>query len=119
MALEYAQWYDIASYLNAKERNMFNEKEIACYAYDYMCDYEASKEDHIVEHSIQDVINTFLEDWHTETQNVNANMSEILQLESWLWDLFNELNLVDLDWQDYSESELYVEFVQSHFEKGK
>lgn len=113
--MEYADFYDIVTYLNTNANHAYSEKELACNAYNYLCDYEASKDAPTVESTIQSIINSLLEDWSVETQNVNADQAEILQLESWLWEMFTELNLVDMDWRDYPESELYTEFIQSHF----
>lgn len=41
--MEYADFYDIAEYGNANWRGKFTPKEIACNAYDYLCEFEESK----------------------------------------------------------------------------
>ena len=41
--LDYSFFYDIAEYGNANWKGNFSEKEIACYAFDYLIEFEASK----------------------------------------------------------------------------
>lgn len=117
--LEYSDFYDIASFLNEKAKRPYNEKEIACNAYDYLMDYEFSKDAPTVESSIQEITDLLLDYWWTEIEISSCKDKEtILQLENWLYCLFEGLNFIDMDWHDYEESELYTEFVRSHFEKG-
>lgn len=41
--LDYGFFYDIAEYGNANWKGNFSPKEIACYAYDYLVEFEESK----------------------------------------------------------------------------
>ena len=41
--LEYSDFYDIATYGNNHWRGKFTPKEVACYAYDYWCEFQHSK----------------------------------------------------------------------------
>ena len=40
--MDYSDFYDIATYQNKINYNMFTEKEVAVFAYDYICDYTNS-----------------------------------------------------------------------------
>ena len=42
MMLEYSDFYDIAEYGNENWKGCFTLKEIACNAYDYLCEYRYS-----------------------------------------------------------------------------
>jgi hypothetical protein len=42
--MTYENFYDIAMYGNKEWKGFFTDKEIACNAYDYLVEYEASKE---------------------------------------------------------------------------
>lgn len=41
--MTYADFYEIAEYGNKNWRGKFTAKEIACNAYDYLCEFERSK----------------------------------------------------------------------------
>lgn len=40
--MTYRDFYKIANYLNECNNNIFSNEEIACYAYDYLIEYEQS-----------------------------------------------------------------------------
>lgn len=40
--MEYSDFYDIACYASENWKGNFTQKEIACYAYDYLCEFETS-----------------------------------------------------------------------------
>ena len=40
--MEYADFYDIAEYGNENWKGSFTQREIACNAYDYLCEYRYS-----------------------------------------------------------------------------
>ena len=41
--MRYADFYDISEYGNENWKGSFTPREIACNAYDYLCEYQASK----------------------------------------------------------------------------
>ena len=41
--IDYSYFYDIAVYANENWKGFFSEKEIACMAYDYLCDFQTSE----------------------------------------------------------------------------
>lgn len=42
--MTYRDFYKIAEYMNECNNNIFSNEEVACYAYDYMQEYELSYE---------------------------------------------------------------------------
>lgn len=40
--MTYENFYDIADYLNEQTCYSFNNREVACFAYDYLMEYESS-----------------------------------------------------------------------------
>lgn len=40
--MTYGDFYKIANFLNECSNNIFNNEEVACYAYDYLFEYEQS-----------------------------------------------------------------------------
>ena len=41
--MKYRDFYHIAKYANENWKGNFSEEDIACYAYDYLCEFEYSK----------------------------------------------------------------------------
>ena len=60
--MEYADFYDIAVYLNGINRNVFTQKEVACYAYDYLSEFETSKQKGKPTTTIQELMMLLIED---------------------------------------------------------
>ena len=60
--MEYADFYDIAVYLNGINRNVFTQREVACYAYDYLCEFNASQEKGKPTHTIEELMKLLAED---------------------------------------------------------
>lgn len=54
--MEYSDFYDIAEYGNEHWKGNFTPKEIACNAYDYMCDLEWSKNAYVTDVEIAENI---------------------------------------------------------------
>ena len=50
--LEYSDFYDIATYGNNHWRGKFTPKEVACYAYDYWCEFQHSKANGVMTNTI-------------------------------------------------------------------
>lgn len=100
--MEYADFYDIAVYGNANWKGSFTQKEIACNAYNYLVDFEYSKAKGTVVSTIQELIELLLDDWYNDPEGKT-------EVEDWLWDLCNELKLVnafkakdDIRYQDFA-----------------
>lgn len=60
--MDYADFYDIAVYGNEAWKGSFTQKEIACNSYDYVCDFEVSKANKKLNHTIAELINLLKED---------------------------------------------------------
>ena len=90
--LRYADFYDIAVYANTNWGGGFNEKSIACYAYDYLCEFEASKENGVPTHTIKELAKSLAEDKSEEGKD-------------WLYEMAKELGLIDMDFWDYMETD--------------
>lgn len=41
--IDYSYFYDVAVYANNNWKGFFSEKEIACMAYEYLCDFQTSE----------------------------------------------------------------------------
>lgn len=93
--MNYSNFYDIAEYLNRLNRNTFSHREVAENANVYTCDFEWSKENDEVAHSIKELCRQLIED------------GEERSLE-WVYDIANELNLLDMDYMDYIETDTEI-----------
>lgn len=60
--MEYGDFYDIAEYGNANWKGNFTQKEIACNAYDYLVEFEKSKNDEKPTHTIKELCKLLAED---------------------------------------------------------
>ena len=67
--MEYANFYDIAEYGNANWKGNFSPREIACNAYDYLCEFEISKKYHLPTLVIQELLQLLKEDGGEETKD--------------------------------------------------
>ena len=54
--MEYSDFYDIAEYGNEHWNGNYTQKEIACNAYDYLCDFEWSKNAYVTDTGIAENI---------------------------------------------------------------
>ena len=90
--MNYADFYDIATYGNEMWKGSFNKKEIACNAYDYYADFQWSKENEMVARTIQELAKLLAED-------------ESEQCKDWLYTMATELELLDMDYWDYEETD--------------
>lgn len=57
----YGQFYDIANELNSLNKNIFNQKEIAIFAYEYLCEYEYAKANCKPTKSLIELVNLIVE----------------------------------------------------------
>jgi hypothetical protein len=75
--MEYADFYDLAEYANNNWKGNYTQKEVACNAYDYLCEYEASKKANQLSHTMENLIDLLKRDGSEEC----AEWSEKLQVE--------------------------------------
>lgn len=94
--MEYSDFYNIAEYLNEINRNTFTPREIAENAHIYCVDFQWSKENNEISFVIRELAKILAEDNSEECQD-------------WLYRMATELNLIDLDYQDYLETDSWLE----------
>lgn len=70
-------------------------KEIACNAYDYLVEFEESKARETVTPVIQELCKLLAEDGSEECKE-------------WLYQMADELGLIDMDYQDYLETDEWL-----------
>ena len=90
--INYEFFYNIALYANANWKGGFSNREIACNAYNYICDFQTSKETGVIAESIKYLYENLVED------NVDYTLD-------WAYDIAMELGLVDMDYMDYMETD--------------
>lgn len=90
--LEFKDFYDIAEYGNVAWKGSFTPREVAYNAYDYLCEFETSKADGVPTHTIKELAKLLAEDGTNECKD-------------WLYEMAKELNLIDMDFMDYIESD--------------
>lgn len=88
MQMQYSDFYNIAAYGNKAWKGCFSAREIAENAYIYTSDFEWSKRNKKVAHSIQELAKLLVEDGSDECKD-------------WLWDIAKELGLTDMDYWEY------------------
>lgn len=97
--LDYGDFYDIAEYGSEHWRGKFSPKEVACNAYDYLVEFEKSKENEEPTHTIKELAKLLAEDGGDECKE-------------WLFQIADELDLIDMNWQDYLETDEWLkEFI--------
>ena len=90
--MEFGTFYDIAEYGNGAWKGNFSSKEVACNAYDYLCEYNVSKENGEPTFVIKELYKLLIEDG-TE------------QCLDWAYELAHRLGLIDMDYMDYAETD--------------
>lgn len=90
--IDYSFFYTIAEYGNENWKGSFSPKEVACNAYDYLCEFNSSKENEIPTETIKELYSLLVEDGSEECLN-------------WAYTLATELNLIDMDYLDYMETD--------------
>lgn len=97
--LDYEFFYNIATYGNANWKGSYTPKEIACNAYDYLVEFEASKARETITSVIQELCKLLAEDGSEECKE-------------WLYRMADELGLIDMDYQDYLDTDEWLkEFI--------
>lgn len=92
MRMNYERFYDIAEYGNQAWKGSFTSKEIAMNAYAYYADFQWSKENGVIAQTIQELAKLLAEDGTEECKD-------------WLYDIATELDLIDMDFMDYMETD--------------
>ena len=94
--MTYGDFYDIAEYGNANWKGNFTPKEIACCAYDSLVEFEVSKAKEKVMPVIQELCKLLAEDGSEKAKDL-------------LYQIADELGLIDIDYQDYLETDEWLE----------
>lgn len=94
--MEYIDFYDIAEYGNENWKGSFTPKEIACNAYDYLCEFNASKVNEEPTHTIKELAKLLAEDGSEECKQ-------------WLYQIASELGLINMDYADYLDTDSWLE----------
>ena len=100
MPMEYADFYDIATYGNEAWKGSFSPKEIAQNAYDYLCEFRVSKANEVITHTIKELARLLVED-------VKA-MPDLIEPKEWLYRMASELGLIDMDCHDYEDTDEWL-----------
>lgn len=90
--MNYSTFYEIAEYGNNAWKGSFSHSEVAENAHIYTCDFQWSKENGEVAHSIKELAILLAEDGTEECRE-------------WLYDMAKELDLIDMDYLDYVETD--------------
>lgn len=93
--MEYADFYDIAVYGNENWKGSFSPKEIACNAHIYYADFQWSKKNEEISFVIKELAKLLIED--------NSD-----DCKEWLYTIASELGLIDMDYQDYLETDEWL-----------
>ena len=97
--MEFNDFYTIAEYGNENWKGNFTAKEIACNAYDYLVEFEKSKNDEKPTNTIKELAKLLAEDGSEECKE-------------WLYRMADKLELIDMDWKDYSDTDEWLkEFI--------
>ena len=99
--LEYENFYDIATYASENWKGNFTPKEIAIYAYRYYADFLWSKENETISETIKSLAKNLSDD-------IKA-MPDLEEPKYWLYRIASELNLIDMDYQDYIDTDKWLE----------
>ena len=80
--MTYEDFYDIAEYGNANWKGNFSPKEIACYAYDYLVEFEESKArgGYHISSTIQELLSLLDEDDSEEANHFATQIRKELGL---------------------------------------
>ena len=97
--MTYDDFYTIAEYGSENWKGNFTPREIACNAYDYLCEFQESKANNEPTEIIKTLCSLLAEDGSDECK-------------WWLREIAEGLNLIDMDWRDYLETDEWLkEFI--------
>lgn len=88
----YERFYEIAERINENGRGDFTPREVACNAYSYLCEFNFSFKAQSPTETIKELCKLLVEDG-----------SE--QCLDWAYDIADALNLIDMDYLDYMETD--------------
>lgn len=98
--MDYKDFYDMATYLNKERKGSFTQKEVACNAYDYTCEFRYSKRDEMPTHTIKELAKLLAEDGSEDCKD-------------WLYQIASELGLIDMDYTNYLDTDEWLsEFIE-------
>ena len=115
--MEYADFYDIAVYGNENwNKGNFTPKEIACNAEIYYADFQWSKENDTISESIKSLCKNLAEDameykkiaHHKDNRTCPEIYKKMMQPSIWLYQIASELGLIDMDCQDYLDTDEWL-----------
>lgn len=89
-------FYQIADYASENWKGNFSPREIANNTYDYLCEFELSKVNEEPTHTIKELCKLLAEDGSYECR-------------WWLGEIAEELNLIDIDWHGYLDTDDWLE----------
>lgn len=98
--LTYADFLQIAKYANENWKGSFTEEEVKENAGIYYADFQWSKENETIAETIK-----------TLCSNLSEDVREASYLEEpikWLGQIATELGLIDMDFQDYLETDMFL-----------
>ena len=91
--MTYEFFYTIAEYGNENwARGSFTHKEVACNAYDYLCEFKSAMESETINNTIKELYKLLVEDGSETALD-------------WAYDIATKLGLVDMDYLDYMETD--------------
>lgn len=102
--MKYQDFFEIARYGNENWKGYYTEEEVTRNAKNYQENYDWSKTNgQVDDYTTMFLLNNLAEDW--------ANgMDEVTK---WLKEMITELGIIDMDYQDYTETNPYlVDFIQ-------
>lgn len=102
--MKYQDFFELARYGNENWKGYYTEEEVIQNAKDYYANYEWSKANkEIDEYTTMFLLEKLAEDL------VNGNSEPT----KWLREMITELGIIDMDYQDYTETNPYlVDFIQ-------
>lgn len=102
--MKYQDFFELARYGNENWKGYYTEEEVTRNARDYYANYEWSKANgQVDDYTTMFLLNNLAEDW------ANGNY----EVAKWLREMITELGIIDMDYQDYTETNPYlVDFIQ-------
>ena len=95
MMLEYTDFYDIAEYGNENWKGSFTTREVACNAYDYLCEYRYSVAKGKPTRTMVELCKLICEDMnyadYSEIQEESENALTVEQMKQILNDFLMEI----------------------------
>ena len=78
--INYGFFYDIATYANENWRGKLSPKEVACNAYDYLCEYNVSIEQDKPTYTMQELYNLLEDDCKNGSEEAKEFLEKITDL---------------------------------------